>query len=561
MLTIKNNYIMTQTNNTIHDLLSTTIGDNKLKEFQMASSLVSYLEEKYPNEKTRNCILGFIKQIKGGKSYIEYIQNLSKEDRDIISSFLNEIDKDTNNQPNNTKESLNKASLKSVLQLILKDIRTGENLQKKINTLLERDEYKSERVSLCGYIQKVEQGEITADNYRSAISSDKDLKAFESFITSLANEYKIVNVEDVLLQIYLNHFKVNNALSGEPTKAQKKFVDLVKNGSITAENFENSSELTDDDKKEINEYLNKVFQKEPILKKAFKQYNEVEKYFENYSNENFSDDERKTIDKIIAETDKLVTDIESSKNDQKQKETKKANAFTDYILRLNDKERTVLDKYINYRKSKTRWNRFCSFFKSKRKTTNNQPSTPERLEKFDDFLKNRYQGQRTYFSKTAGKAKDRFYNNQKQVLWLTVTIPVVVAIGTILIQIPDEAKCIKILSYIISCITILLSSMVAYRTSKDKLEDNQTDWRKYREVSEKLKQEFSHFEGKCGPYTNCKSDEERQIMFRERVELCIEAEVSRFSSLNIDTDKLSSETRNLLEAYRKAYPNFKPPQD
>lgn len=227
----------------------------------------------------------------------------------------------------------------------------------------------------------------------------------------------------------------------------------------------------------------------------------------------------------------------------------KPNELSNYIESLTLEQRKTIVKYID-------------LFDFGQKGGESKSAYPQRYEDFDAFLKYRFEGQRSYFSKNSRKYKDAFYKRQNRILFLTVLIPIIVAIGSVSIQFTDNAGCIKLLSYIFNLITIVCSSIVAYNTSRDKLEDNQNNWRLNRESCEKLKQEFAYFEGKCGPYADCKDDENtRQKLFRERVEKCVEDNVSRFSSLNIETEKIKAETLHELEAYRKAFPDFKPPQD
>ena len=149
--------------------------------------------------------------------------------------------------------------------------------------------------------------------------------------------------------------------------------------------------------------------------------------------------------------------------------------------------------------------------------------------------------------------------NQKLVLMLTVLIPMILAGGTFVIQYCDNADEIKRCSEFFNVLIIICSSLAAYFASRDKIENNQDDWTRNRETCEKLKQEFAMFEGKCGLYKDYKTEEERQRLFRERIELLVERNVSRFSSLNIDTEKIKEDTLSQLEEYRKAFPTFKPP--
>lgn len=211
---------------------------------------------------------------------------------------------------------------------------------------------------------------------------------------------------------------------------------------------------------------------------------------------------------------------------------------------LNDDERITVSRFLNFlfqidtelnkpKKMKNPANFFALLFGLE--TVPQKKVFRQDLTNPKAYLDYRYFDQQQWYSQSACKAKARFFNNQLFISILSVSIPIVVLL------IPWLGKLIfnKEFGTATNILTAIMSAIIAILSSKDKLYQNMEDWLRNRDISERLKIEYSLFQGRSGDY-NIENDSNGVLAekkFRENVENIIREAKNRFMQLRNTGEK------------------------
>ena len=134
----------------------------------------------------------------------------------------------------------------------------------------------------------------------------------------------------------------------------------------------------------------------------------------------------------------------------------------------------------------------------------------------EKYLSERVETQRNWYKDKADENKNIFMSYQTRVIVLGALIPVVVAAGSAF-DFPDAY---------INLTTVVLSTAISIFAGLDKLKQPLPNWFNYRANEESIKKEEWFFKYKAGPYRDV-PDEEARLMFVERVESIISADIAR----------------------------------
>ena len=191
---------------------------------------------------------------------------------------------------------------------------------------------------------------------------------------------------------------------------------------------------------------------------------------------------------------------------------------------FNDKDSAVINRFIAF----SEWLPSNVFFGWLRNTVGRRMSTNELFEFLDcqpvfnnedsstsksfvkeqDFVKYRYFEQQKYFSNTSGKYKKTYYLLQKWILALSLSVSICSLIFIFLGNYCWSGKDDVIPRWfgnLDNLIVAIVSAIAAYLSSNEKLCRNLEFWLKFRTTSERLKTEYSLYQGRCGIY-NIKDD-------------------------------------------------------
>jgi hypothetical protein len=139
----------------------------------------------------------------------------------------------------------------------------------------------------------------------------------------------------------------------------------------------------------------------------------------------------------------------------------------------------------------------------------------------NNYLEDRVKAQRTWYEDKANKNKKKFISYQTIIIVLGAVIPVIVAL---------ESSCPTLKIYG-GPITAIISAIISIYAGLDKLMQPQPNWFNYRANEEAIKKEEWFFKYQAGPYKKL-SEEEAKIIFVERIESIISADIARTSSSN-----------------------------
>lgn len=139
----------------------------------------------------------------------------------------------------------------------------------------------------------------------------------------------------------------------------------------------------------------------------------------------------------------------------------------------------------------------------------------------NSYLAERVSKQREWYEQKATKNKKKFISYQTIIIVLGAVIPVIVASESI-------SSTLKMYG---GPITALISAIISIYAGLDKLMQPQPNWFNYRANEEAIKKEEWFYKYKAGPYKRL-SDIESKVLFVERIESIISADIARTSSSN-----------------------------
>jgi len=146
-------------------------------------------------------------------------------------------------------------------------------------------------------------------------------------------------------------------------------------------------------------------------------------------------------------------------------------------------------------------------------------------EKFEKYIKERYQDQIKWYSDKASSNKQFYSIFQWGVIVLSASVPVLIA------AVPKEFE----------WLTIVISILLAIGTAGLKTFKFQETWINYRTISETLKKEKYFYDAELDDYANA---QDKEGVFVERVESLISRENSLWVTTNMQKDDDSKEGKN-----------------
>lgn len=139
-------------------------------------------------------------------------------------------------------------------------------------------------------------------------------------------------------------------------------------------------------------------------------------------------------------------------------------------------------------------------------------------ERFQAYMKNRYENQINWYNNSALKNK-RFYNFfQWNVIIFSASLPVLI------VSLPDQWK----------WVTVILSILLAVCTAGLTTFKFKEHWINYRIICEKLKKEKYYYDAMIGEYANALNKEN---LFVERVETILSSEGDLWTIIHIQKEK------------------------
>ena len=129
-------------------------------------------------------------------------------------------------------------------------------------------------------------------------------------------------------------------------------------------------------------------------------------------------------------------------------------------------------------------------------------------EEFDQYVKDRYEGQMAYYSKSAGKNQKKYKRFQWILIILSAITPVLAALISMC---PD-----------LQILVVVVSALVAILTTGLKTFQYQELWVTYRATQEQLKPEIHYYNFGVGPYGD--KDVDKEALFINRVETILDKE-------------------------------------
>ncbi len=216
------------------------------------------------------------------------------------------------------------------------------------------------------------------------------------------------------------------------------------------------------------------------------------------------------------------------------------------VEKYSDEQIDIIDRYVSFARRLpiffiTGWLRWLLSCRGMRKERERQKrirlqreadaKNPKKRMEFEtekQFLDNRYQDQQQYFSKKAGECKAMYITNQKKIMKYSVMISVIsvasIFVGSLLCAIFGWKDSPAWLVNGFDVLIAVISAITAYISSNDKLFQNLAFWARYRIASEKLKNEYALYQGRCGAYNiSGKNGKELALKkFRENVELIVQ---------------------------------------
>lgn len=137
---------------------------------------------------------------------------------------------------------------------------------------------------------------------------------------------------------------------------------------------------------------------------------------------------------------------------------------------------------------------------------------------FEDYLKNRYEEQMSYYAKSSRENRDKYRKFQWSLIILSAITPVLVALDGVRIAGTDEHP----IMFNIKLIVVIISSIVAILTTGLKTFNYFENYVRYRNTREDLKREIHYYNFRIGPYGE--PGVHRESMFVSRVETILDKE-------------------------------------
>ena len=151
----------------------------------------------------------------------------------------------------------------------------------------------------------------------------------------------------------------------------------------------------------------------------------------------------------------------------------------------------------------------------------------------EDYIEERLQKQKKWYEEKANQNKKLFFSYQTVIIILGATIPVIVALETV----------IKTLVVWGGPITAVISAIIAIYAGLDKLKQPQPNWFNYRANEEMIKKEEWFYKFRAGVYRDLNEEEANNFLV-ERIESIISADIARMTSL---TEKREKPEENRVE--------------
>lgn len=137
-------------------------------------------------------------------------------------------------------------------------------------------------------------------------------------------------------------------------------------------------------------------------------------------------------------------------------------------------------------------------------------------EAFDDYLKNRYEDQLSYYDRAAGKNQKKYKRYQWVLIVLSALTPVLAALNG------KQLGLYTINAELVNVVVVVIASIVAILTTGLKTFNYQELWITYRSTHEKLKHELYYYRFDIGGYNA--ADVDKESLFVSRVEAILSAE-------------------------------------
>lgn len=144
----------------------------------------------------------------------------------------------------------------------------------------------------------------------------------------------------------------------------------------------------------------------------------------------------------------------------------------------------------------------------------------------ENYLEERVTKQREWYETKANENKKTFISYQTVIIILGAVIPVLVTCESI----------VPFLKLYGGQITAVISAVISVIAGLDKLKQPQPNWFNYRANEEAIKKEEWFYRYKAGPYKKLQAND-AQILFVERIESIISADIARMTSSNDKKDE------------------------
>jgi hypothetical protein len=137
------------------------------------------------------------------------------------------------------------------------------------------------------------------------------------------------------------------------------------------------------------------------------------------------------------------------------------------------------------------------------------------------YIEDRVTKQRKWYEAKATENKEEFLRFQTIIIILGASIPVLVAFESVAPTLKEWG----------GPIAAVISGIIAICAGLDKLKQPQPNWFNYRANEEMMKKEEWFYKYKAGPYKGV-DDEKAEILFVERIEAIISADIARTTSVD-----------------------------
>lgn len=144
----------------------------------------------------------------------------------------------------------------------------------------------------------------------------------------------------------------------------------------------------------------------------------------------------------------------------------------------------------------------------------------------EDYIEERLKKQKKWYEEKANENKKLFFNYQTVIIVLGATIPVIVALESVIKPLVEWG----------GPITAVISAIIAVYAGLDKLKQPQPNWFNYRANEEMIKKEEWFYKYKAGIYRDLNEEEANNLLV-ERIENIISADIARMTSMKEKKEK------------------------